>query len=447
MEFGKPRSPKFARRTTLVLGNAGALLAGKVLGMVGSALLVRAIIDVGGASFYGMWAVCGHLLAYSSVLDLGLGLGLQNAVSHANGTKDYPELSGSAHKATLTLGGIGAFTFGLFLLGTILFPRNLSRVFGPTVAQADRGLGLSLLVLAVLAIAMQVVLQIPVRMAAGLQRIKAPTIAQGLSSIIGVFVFYLLSRLGLSPIVGLAIAALLPIFSGAVVGTVELRLAGLDWLHRRGHANDNTYQFLVGNSLIMFGSQVASLVIFQTDVIIVSIVSGSIEAAKYELCARLLLIPSMIQGVLLGALWPAVGQAWSERDLPWIRRTYWKMLIFTLVVMIPGLLIASLTSSPLIRFWTGQVTLIPDQRLVWSYCLLAASSMWAGLHATSLNAIGSIRFPASIAGLQAALNLVVVLHFAASGGWAVALSSACVSLTVNALPLFLRWHTELGSGD
>jgi O-antigen/teichoic acid export membrane protein len=260
-----------------------------------------------------------------------------------------------------------------------------------------------------------------------------------MAALAGVAIFPVLVTVGASPLAALALAILLPVITPALVARCALRGTGISW-PAPPPPHDAVAPPVLRAGLIIFVSQVSAIAVFQTDVIIVSAWGGPMAAGRYEVCARLMSLPVMLQGMLLGALWPAFAQGWAAGDLAWVRKTYRRALLLTLCILLPLVFLLAGASKKIIPLWTGNSAFDPDQRLIWCYALFVGSSLWAGLHATALNAIGSIKLPALIAATQGVLNLVAVLSVLSRGVWAIALASGIVALVVNGAPLYLAWN-------
>lgn len=441
-------------RTTVLLRNLAGILTGKVGTFIASLLLVRFIIQAAGLETYGLWAVCMHVLAYAMVLDFGLGLGLQNAMSHASGQLQRQAILRIATVVAGALVVVAVICLVVYWALASIKPSFLVWMFGPDLPAPQQSTGLQFLGLTICVLCLSLVLQIPVRLAAGLQRIGGPGIAQGIASLLAVATFPFAVGQGVPLLTALAFTLTIPLVVQAAMAWWELHRCGFRWPVIRtnpavtaaiavGAQVGPTLSAVVIAGLAIFLSQVSSVIVFQTDIIILSAYSGPLPTASYEVHARLLSIPLVIQGIALASLWPAFAQGWSQGDMAWVTSTYRRAVLICCLGMIPMVVVLALALPWLIPLWTGVDTLSADPALTWFYVLFVASSLWAGLNATCLNAIGKVRFTAVIAASQAVLNLLVVLLVVKWGGWAIAAASGVVALVVNAIPLFWWWRRSV----
>jgi O-antigen/teichoic acid export membrane protein len=142
--------------------------------------------------------------------------------------------------------------------------------------------------------------------------------------------------------------------------------------------------------------------------------------------------------VALGALWPALAQAHAQGDRAWIAMTYRRGMLMTMVLVMALCSIAGCMES-LVPLVLGTAA-GPSPTLCWGLVAFSAASLWSGLHAQCLNALGQVRGPALLALIQAGINLpttVMAVHFIGFEwlGWA----SACAALFSSVPGLTFLW--------
>ncbi len=431
------------QRTRKFIANAAGILAGKVAYMAAGFLLVRQVVQVAGIEAYGMWAVCAHLVALAGLLDLGLSLGLQNRISHCiHLPTERAHLAGicSAVAAILALIAV-VLVAGLWAVWA-WSPGLVDGIFGPGAETSPvLDTGRRFLVVVALVVAVSLPLQVPQRILAGLQEQGRTGVVQGLTALAtAAAVPWMEPSLGIAGAV--AIAVLLPTAAPAIYAVARLRRLGHDWL-LASRPEWRSAMTVIRAGVFFLVSQVAALVVFQTDVILVSMWHGPQAAASYEACARLVGLAALVQGVALAGLWPAVAQGWAQSDHAWVRSAYSRARLATVALLAPLALAAAVFIEPLFYLWTGDRTLDFDPRLVWGYAAFTLSTLWANLHAMCLNATGDERHPALVALLQAGLNFVLCLAMVHVGPWAVAWTSAGVAVATNGYPLYRRCMVRL----
>lgn len=419
--------------------NAGGMLLGKGLGTACSLLAVPLVVTQLGVNGFGMWAVCQTLVVWIQSLDLGLGLGLQNQISHAVTPDERANAARSAGALQATM--LAAATlFIVAALTAIWWWPGLLLVFGPDLAASDAALGRALLVITALTMAASLLAQTVLRTAAGMELLGQLSGVQSAGSLIGLVVLAAGPALALSPLVGIAVIALLPVLAQLGVGLLLLQHPQRQWARPVPGWNGSDWRRLFTIGGWFFLSQIASLVIFQTNVVIVSGQLGVVEAGSFQVTASIFALLVLGQGVVLNALWPAIANAWAAKDRAWIANTY-RWAAGASVALI-GLTVALAMAAPwLVETWTSETTLRPQPVLAWGLATTCATTLWANLHATCLNAIGAVRQSAVLALIQAAINLAAVLlairWWGAVGvAWASAICAAVSSVPF----LWLYWR-------
>jgi O-antigen/teichoic acid export membrane protein len=419
--------------------NAGGLLLCKGAGLIISLLAVPLVVTQLGPSGFGIWAVCQTLIIWVQALDLGLGLGLQNQISQAvDDTKRAcaARTAGALHTTMLVITAL----FALGFLAVMLTRQDVLRLFGPVISTDDAALGQALLIITGLAMAASLLAQTAMRTAAGLQLMGRVSAAQSMGGLVGLAVLACGPRIGLSPLVGIAVLALLPVLAQLAASMLLLRHPSRRWAlpDRRWTRTDLRRLFSCG--IWFFISQVAALVVFQTDVVIVSLHLGAVEAGGFQATARLFALVGIGQGLVLGALMPAVANAHAAGERAWIAGMYRHAVLGSLA-MLPLVAILALGAPWVVESWTGSVELRPTSGLAWGLAASCATTLWANLHATFLNAVGSVRFPALLAIAQACLNLVSVLIAVRWwGATGVAWASAMCTIISSVPFLWLAWR-------
>ena len=380
--------------------NLVGLSLGKGAGLVASLLAVPIVVNALGPAGFGMWAVCQMLVTWTQAMDLGLGAGLQNEISHADNDTQRQLAARSAGALRSTMFAMATVLL-LLGLGLIWYWPGILAVFGPDIADYA-ALGRFLLSCTVISMAAVLLAQTLLRTASGLELGGKVGIAQGIGTLVGLGSLGLFSYFSM-PLIGVAVFMLLPVCAQAFAARIYLTSSSFAWAKPDTSWKASDWRRLMSAGIWFLTSQAAGIIIFQTDAIIVSIYLGSVEAGTYQATARLFALIIMGQGVLLAALWPAIARAYAHREISWVINTYRRALLIMACLIALAVLVASI-SPWLVSKWTTDDELRPSLLLGLGCGLSCVASLWANLHATCLNAVGRLRKPAFIALLQAGLN-------------------------------------------
>ena len=432
-------SASHRQRTLVVVRNACLMILGKGGIYIAGLITARMLVEYGGVESYGLWAPCAQALMWVGLLDLGLGLGLQNMASHAKDDADrrqVAETAGAAFAALVALAvvlAVAGILTRAFIPESLLFPL-------PSILPGGLHESASVVVLiAILGIAAGLAAQIPFRLIAGVQGHGTLTTIQGVVALGVVPAIPLSQWLGLHWTFGLAVVAITPLLVPLVGGWILLGRPEFNWARPRWNGLEPLRR-VVSASSALFVSQLAAILVFQTNIVIIGRLGGLTEAALMDACLRILTVPLMAQSIVLAAIWPALAQAHAQGDHAWVERTYRRGVKMTVGLMILCLLIAAATPwlTPLLLGTHGPR---PHWSLVAGLFCFVCCSLWGGLHAQCLNALGLVRGAAVLAVLQAALNLpAIILGYLWGGLDVVSWASVAASLLTAVPGLTWLWR-------
>lgn len=202
--------------------------------------------------------------------------------------------------------------------------------------------------------------------------------------------------------------------------------------------------------LLSFGAQffiiqIAVLVIFTTDKILITQLVGPEFVTQYDLVFKIFSVVIFAHGVVSNPLWSAYTDAYQRRDFLWIRRMIRMQHLVFLATAFALVALAFLVPW-IIQIWVGSGVPVLGS-LIAALCLYSIISVWNGMYAMITNGIGEIKVQmytsviAMLVNVPLTLLLVKVLNLGVS---AVVLSNV-LSLMFGAiaLPVQLRRNSNL----
>lgn len=362
-----------------------------------------------GSSDYGIWLTIFSVISWVSFFDLGITNGLKNRLSEALSAKDI--LSAVRYLST-------AYAL-LFLLVAVLAVIT-SIVFYLFSAQAffagsmDAGTLKILLILSAVQ-ALRLLAEPVLALLTADHRIGIAGWIGTAGNILSLAVIYLLAKFSAPGLLRLGLAATLPPL--VVTATASLIL------YRRMY-RDLTPSFAaidtrLSRDLLSLGGsffilQIAGLVLFSTDNLIILKLFSAEEVVPYNVSFRYFSLLSILFSLFLAPFWPVFTSLFANSDPDRIRRVVrrlvqaWMILVFAGAVM--------LLSAPLVyRAWLG-----PDIRVpaMMDLCMLlfALVSSWNNIFAAFLNGVSRIRLQVVVAVITALLNVPLSVVLASSAG-------------------------------
>ncbi len=352
---------------------------------------------------YGMWLTISAITAMLGPLDLGIGNGLRQVLSHAAALDSPWTARRAVSTATLLLTGLGAILLASIpiALAVVDWPAVYNVTTSAAVADAAPTTGVLLAAFAV---------GLPLSVIAIVQSAMQVAYITASWSIVG-------SIATLAAILGaIALGATMPALAAASVGVALVAIGANGVVYFRGRArpiapewsgfDSSVGRTLVGTGLVFLLLQVAMLVGYQIDNLVIAQILGAAAVPGYAIPMRVFLVAPTLIGIATMPLWPAYREAIARRDGAWVARTLRRSVALT--IMASGLSSAVLVAvgPALIELWVGP-SIQPSLPLLVALGLWAVALSLSSTLAMLLNAAGVIKLQAALAILMAASNLAI----------------------------------------
>jgi O-antigen/teichoic acid export membrane protein len=220
----------------------------------------------------------------------------------------------------------------------------------------------------------------------------------GLISIVGTILFH-----------GGLVALMLAYCSAMLLGGVGLNLWisiwNKPWMRPSpGHVQLNAVRALFGQGILFFVLQLTTLVVFNSDNLVITHFLGASEVTPYSISWRLVGYATMFQSLLVPSFWPAFTEAYKNREMGWMNKTYNSMVRQTMLLVSAIACCMGLVGREVIRIWAGEAA-VPNHMLLWTMVAWAVMSTFTTNQALLLTATGRLRLEATVAVIAAVLNL------------------------------------------
>jgi O-antigen/teichoic acid export membrane protein len=382
-----------------------------------------------GPERFGMWMAITAVITMLGFADLGLSNGVLNAVAHASGRDAEREIRRIISSGLFMLCLVGSAMLLVFAVSYSHIP--WATVFNVSSATAAREAGPVVLVLVMCFLA-TLPLGLTQKIQMGLQRGYWANLWETLGSIGGLLGILVAIRLeaGL-PWIALAMAGIPVVFRG-VNTLVFFSFQKFALRPRPGNINPGIVRKLFSTGLLFFILQIAVIVGFQSDNIIIARILGAEAVAGYDVALKLATLPAMFIGFVVVAQWPAYGEALTRGDTDWIRHTFFRTLRVCMAVTIPFAAILLGWGDHIIRLWAGP-EVVPSIDLLagmaaWSLLLVIGSVVSA-----LLNGLHVVRFQAVCAMLMAVGNILLSIYLVGKIGITGAIYGTLAAYTLFAL--------------
>ena len=389
------RSDERHRRIFLT---AGAAALSKVVS-VGTALIsIPLTLHYLGTERFGLWMTITSVIVMLGFADLGIGNGLMNAVSEANGKDDVKAIRRYISSAFVILSGIAVVILIIFSFAYPFIPWASFFNVKSSLAIQESGLAVAVFMLC---FALNIPAGIVQRTQMGLQMGFVANLWQMTGSVLGLTAVLLVIHfeLGLPWLVGAMAGApvLVAWFNGVLFFGKEHAEIRPDWTFVCREAMKK----IAHTGLLFLVLQIAVSLAFASDNIVISRVLGAEAVTQYAIPDKLFSIIPMILGMILMPLWPAYGEAMARGDGLWIKKIFVRSLIIAGGFATVAALTLIIFANQILGIWTGH-------EIHSSLLLLLGIGLWRVAEACG-TAVAMLLNGANIVRIQVIISMLLVM--------------------------------------
>jgi len=409
-------------RTLNYIGQIKASFVFKGLAVTCSFFSMPLMIHYLGQEQFGVWSTLLSVMLWMTFFDFGLGHGLRNtlAESLAKGqTENARSLISSAYSL------IGLISFILFsILAIAAFIVPWQKVFNTHLLNNE--ILSHVVLLTGFFVALNFWASLINSVLNAVQKTSVVVLGQFLTNALSLLFVYFLTKTTHASLLYLAM-----VYGTSIIGANALLSA---WFYKRNLSlipniskDFSHIRPLLGLGLQFFVIQLAVLVIFTTDKILITQLFGPGFVTSYDVVFKLFGIVTLVYGQISAPLWSSYTDAFHRGDMTWITGILKKqLLIFGLVFL--AILLLVLTAKSAIKLWIGS-ELVISMPLVLSVGILITITTWNNIYSMFLNGIGKIRLQLYLAVFAMVLNIPLAIYFTKHLGFGVEgiVLATCVS--------------------
>jgi O-antigen/teichoic acid export membrane protein len=392
---------RYGRIVHAVWSGGAVRVLGSLLTLISLPLAVRYL----GADRYGVWATITTTAVWINLLDFGIANTLTNAISRAYAHDDKVAAARSFTNALVLTTGLSALVGAVFVL-------IIPRVNWVTLFNAGASVSAAEIKQTVAVAAALMLLGLPCnlgsKLLAGYQELHRNNYALSVGAVASLCGLAVGIALHVSmPLLLLMSAGCLPLASLATL----LFVVALDkpWLSPRLCFIDRScLASLLNSGSSFFLIQVAAVVVFSSDNLVVSHYLGAAEVTPYSVTWRLAGLTSLAQSLIFPAMWPAYSEAYAKGDHSWIRRTFVASMKATTALNLFCVIALVVFGRSAIRLWAGPAA-VPHFSLLLAMGIWALISGFMSVESCLLAALNRVRGQAMLSIVAAALNLALSL--------------------------------------
>ena len=393
-----PRTRKAQLNTVLGLGIRGG-------GMVISLLLVPITLDYLSTDTYGTWLTISSAVAMLAFFDIGVGNGLRNKLSEAIALQDSLLARSYVSTAYAVFGIIQLAIVGFFLLVVRYVP--WSRVFNTSIDTTQLQ---TVVLLTVVAIAVKLVLDILSYVLFALQEPSWVGFMSLVSNVIILAGTYALTRSTTGSLLYLAaITVVTPIAVVLIGGAILYRHRLKAYRPAFRLVNFTHAGSLLSLGYKFFVIQMAVLVVFYTDNLIIAQLFGPAEVTTYNVAFKYFNAANVLFVIAITPYWSAFTEAAIKNDTSWMVQTY-RYLQKLWVGLVAVVLLMSIVAGPVYSLWVGNRVMVPH---LLNFCmgLSVIVACWNNVTVAVINGTGKVHLQLYCSLIAALINVPLAILF------------------------------------
>ena len=386
-------------RTVLAKKNILATFLIKGLNIGIGLILVPLALDYLNTTKYGIWITLSSVVGWFGFFDIGLGHGLRNklAESLALGKHELGRIYVSTTYAILTLIVVSMLII-FFSINPFLQWDKILNVSSDITLNSELN-KLAIIVFSFFCVSF--VFKLITTILTADQRPAFASLFDLIGKIVALVIILILINNTEGSLLYLAIA-----LSGSpVLVLIIVSLFFFTGKYKSFRPSWKYIDFSKGKSLFSLGLkffviQIAAVMLYSTNNIIISQILGPEEVTPYNITFKYFNTILMIFSIVVSPFWSAFTEAWVKRELFWIKNIIKKLIKIWVLLAVMGIVLL-LLSNWVFEVWVGKYINIPFSLsiMVLAWVLINA---WNSIFSQFLNGVGKIKLQ-MIVGLTAAL--------------------------------------------
>jgi O-antigen/teichoic acid export membrane protein len=360
---------------------------------------------------YGIWLTLAAIFNWFSLFDIGLGHGLRNRLVESLAKKDILKARTYISTTYAILIIIFASVFLLFWI--------INQFLDWTIllnTEVDYREELSLLASFVFFFfCTRFITNLIGNIALARQEPALSELINVSGRIISLLVIYLLTVLteGRLLYVGITLTSI-PVITSFFMSIVIFRTKYKDLRPAFSLINFKELKNILSLGIRFFIIQIAAIVFYQTNNIIIAQLFGPEEVTPYSIAFQYFSIASLTFTIILTPYWSAFTEAFTIGDINWIKKVM-KNLKYLWIVMVCCVFILFMISEFVIKFWIGKELNIPKElTLVIAIYILINS--YNSIYSQFMNGVGKVMIQFYFAAGLALVHIPLAIYFAKQFG-------------------------------
>lgn len=372
-----------------------------------SFIMVPLVLGYLNPTKYGIWMTVSSIIHYFGFLDVGLGHGLRNkfAESKAKGDDSVAKTYVSTTYALLLI--IISVIYLCYLAANRFI--NWSVIFNTS---EDLNSELNLLFFIVFSFfCIRFVVQIISTILTADQRPALSALIKLIAQLISAIIIFILTLTTSGSLIYISMVYSATPVLIMIIASIYFYLKDYkEYIPSVRFVQFRYTKKLMNLGIKFFIIQIAVIVMFSTDNLIVTQLYGPEQVTPYSIAYKYFNLIGMTFTILVTPFWSAFTEAWVKKDFNWIERIVKKLRKIWVLYLLLGIAMVSLAKF-IYALWVGKDITIPfSLTLAMGVYFLARA--YGGIYVNFLNGTGKVKLQFYTAFISAIINIPLSVFFA-----------------------------------
>lgn len=363
----------------------------KIVSIGATLITIPVTLSYLGAENFGVWMVISGVVGFMGFTDLGVGMGLQNALSKSVGEND--SLSSKYYIANsyfIVTSVAILLSFLVFLIFNLLPVKKLFNVDDQVLLNN----AVTALKYSLLAFLFGMPVTLVRRVLGGLQKTYIANNVMLVGSIFSLLAILTAVYFDLG-LTGLAVLFIVSPTMTLLLYSVYFFYKNSDLKPRVSNLSKEHISPIVSAGAWTVFVQIIYVAKMNIPIMIISASLGLLAVAEYSVAQKLIGLSAVMIGMALQPLWVVYGEAYHRGDRKWVENTLKKSIKLVLILTVIATVIFQLLGQSLITLWLGD-KVAPSRMLIAGFSLWMIASSVNICFAMLLNGIGYFKRPGVI---------------------------------------------------
>lgn len=393
---------------------------------------------------YGIWLTISSLLGWFGFLDIGLGNGLKNKLSESIANNDETRARGMVSTSYVTLSLLATCFILIFVIGSYFIDWYSFLNISNKQLRIN-----SLINICSIFFSIKLVLDLLNSILLAYQKTAFVTLLNTITNLLILGVFFFVTQFPIEEnnkllVVGL-IMTIIPLIIMVISSTVLFH-TNFKRIKPSVKYFKREYVSQIGSLGLQFLIlQISVLVLFSTDNILISKLLNPEYVTIFNVAYKIFSSVIIIWSIIIAPYWTAFTEAYTLKDILWIKKTI-KTLLIIWIFFNAFLLFLTIYIDKIIFLWLGR-NLEIDFSLSLLMALYVSLTTLGTLVASFLNGISKIRIQVYLSVAAAIINIPLSIFFVKHSGLGLSgiMLANCISISFGTIICSIQVHKILNN--